>query len=72
MKLYVKIYFNPEGDDPISVVKKMKDLGFSPVVGMYDFVKEFDLPEEYPQIVRELHEALKGTKVMYTVQTRKE
>ena len=29
MKLYVKIYFNPEGDDPISVVKKMKDLGFS-------------------------------------------
>jgi len=72
MKLYVKIYFNPEGDDPISVVKKMKDLGFSPAVGMYDFVKEFDLPAEYPQLVRELLEAHKGTKVMYTVQTRKE
>lgn len=72
MKLYVKIYFDPEGEDPISIVKKLKDLGFDPVVGLYDFVKEFDEPEEYPKIVKELHSALKGTGAKYTLQTRKE
>lgn len=72
MRLYVKIYFDPEGEDPITIVKKLKDLGFGPVVGLYDFVKEFDEPEDYPKIVKELHEALRGTKVKYTLQTRKE
>ncbi len=45
-------------------------MGFEPVVGDYDFTKNFQSPEEYGEIVEKLHEILKGTGTFYRLSTR--
>ncbi len=72
MKLYVKLYFNSEGPSPLIIVPKVKKIGFKPVVGQYDFVMDFETPEEYAEIINKLHAALHGSRVLYTIQSRKE
>lgn len=72
MKLFIKLRFNSEGSSPLDVVKSMKDIGFSPVFGDYDFVIQFEDPEEYGRIVTKLQSALKGTSVYYSLSTKKE
>ena len=55
-------------------------LGFTPVRGAYDFVyehdseeiKEADLPNAILDIANALHEALKGFKVLYTLDTHED
>jgi hypothetical protein len=56
----------------LDILKSIKELGFSPVFGDYDFVREFDNPEEYGDIVSGLHKTLKGSKVYYSLSTKKE
>lgn len=56
----------------MDVVKSMKDIGFSPVFGDYDFVIQFEDPEEYGKIVTKLQDALKGTSVYYSLSTKKD
>jgi hypothetical protein len=70
MKLYLKIYFSSEGATIMDVISIAEKLGFSPYVGDFDFVLDFDTPEEYAEITQKLHEMLKGTKTMYKVSTR--
>ncbi len=70
MKLYIKVYFNSESISPLEIIKSIKEMGFEPVVGDYDFMKSFETPEEYGLIVEELHEALKGTGTMFRLSTR--
>jgi len=72
MKLFIKLRFNSEGSSPLDVVKSMKDIGFSPVFGDYDFVIQFEDPEEYGKIVTKLQDALKGTSVYYSLSTKKD
>ena len=72
MKLYLKIYFSPAGASPMDVITIAEKLGFSPYVGDFDFVLDFDTPEAYEDITNKLHDMLKGTKTMYKVSTRKE
>lgn len=71
MKLYIEFYFFSEGDDPIGIGRKLRDIGFEPVVGDYDLVKEYDTPAEYREIVKEVSRVLKGTQVRYRLVTRK-
>jgi len=59
MKLYVKVYFT-SGADPLQVAEEMKDIGFKPVMGEYDFVQEYDEPKEYEKMVRQLQKTLRG------------
>lgn len=70
MKLYIELYFSSEGLSPQKIVKKMKDMGFKPVVGQYDLAKEYDSPEEYGKIVKQLQSELQGTKVRYRLITK--
>ncbi|MCK5548511.1 MAG: hypothetical protein KAI64_05825 [Thermoplasmata archaeon] len=70
MKLFLKLSFSSDGTSPIEVVKSMEDIGFSPVFGDYDFVIDFENPEEFGEIVTKLHETLKGTKVHYSLSTK--
>jgi hypothetical protein len=70
MKLYIKVYFNSESISPLEIIKSIKEMGFEPVVGDYDFMKNFETPEEYGLIVEELHETLKGTGIFYRLSTR--
>lgn len=71
MKVYVEIFFHSEGADPLEVIKKLKEMNFSPFVGEYDFVKEYNNTEEYAELVKGLYEVLKGTGVRYRLITRK-
>jgi hypothetical protein len=72
MKLFVKLRFSSEGTPALDVIKSMKDIGFSPVFGDYDFVKHFDDPDHYSEIATQLHDTLKGAHVYYSLTTRKE
>jgi hypothetical protein len=69
MKLYLKIYFSSEGKSIMDVIKLAEKLGFGPNVGDYDFVIDFNSPEEYTQVTEKIHKMLKGTKCMYKVTT---
>lgn len=71
MRIYIELYFSSDGTDPLEILEKMKDLGFDPVVGRYDFAKDYETPEEYKEIVNDLTQVLKGTDVRYSLTTRK-
>ena len=72
MRLYLKLFFNSEGTSTLETIKKARKMGFTPCVGYYDFVIGFDSPEEYRQILEDLHGMLKGTMALYTVMTRED
>jgi hypothetical protein len=71
MKLYLKLYFSSEGASVNDIIQIAEKMGFSPYVGDYDFVVDFESPEEYGEIVEKVHKMLRGTKTMYKVTTRK-
>ncbi|MBI5000241.1 MAG: hypothetical protein HZB92_01760 [Euryarchaeota archaeon] len=71
MKLYIKLQFSSDGKDPLDVIRLVEGVGFSPVVGDYDFVIDFATPEEYGRILKRLHLSLKNSGVHYTLTTRK-
>ena len=72
MKLYLKMYFSSEGKSIMDVIKLAEKLGFGPHVGDYDFVIDFETPEQYGEITEKLHKMLKGTKTMYKVSTHRQ
>ncbi len=71
MKLYIELYFSSEGTRAEVVIKKMKNMGFEPVVGQYDFAKEYNNSDEYANIVKTVSSELEGTKTRYRLITRK-
>lgn len=71
MKLYIELYFSSDGTEPMKVIKKLKDIGFDPVVGEYDFAKDYDTPAEYGDLVDNLSRALRDTGVNYRLITRR-
>lgn len=72
MKVYLKLFMSSEGSSVLEIIKIAEEMGFAPYVGDYDFVMNFETPEEYGQILQNLHSMLKGTKTMYTVSTKRE
>ncbi len=72
MKLYLKLYINSQGASTLDIIKIAERMGFSPYVGDHDFVIDFETPEEYGEILENLHKMLKGTKALYTVSTRRD
>ena len=72
MKLYLKIFINSDGASTLDIIKIAEENGFSPSVGDDDFVIDFGSPEEYGEILENIHKMLQGTKAMYTVSTRRE
>jgi len=71
MKLYIELYFSSEGTRAEVVIKKMKTMGFEPVVGQYDFAKKYNNSDEYAKIVKTLSRELEGTRTRYRLITRK-
>ena len=72
MRLYLKLYFNSDGTPTLELIKRARKMGFRPSVGYYDFMINFDTPEQYTKILDDLHNMLKGTKALYTVMTRED
>ncbi len=71
MKLYIELYFDSEGGNPLNVIKIMNGMGFEPVLGDFDFAAEYKTQEDYLKLVSKIFNSLKGTKVRYRLVTRK-
>ena len=73
LKMFVRFQFSSEGASPLAVIKVVTDLGFRPVMGEYDFYYEVGGKYgTYRDMLRKLHEGLRGLRVQYTVTTKKE
>lgn len=72
IKTYVRVEISSEGESPVQIIERMRKIGAVPVVGDYDF--ELLVPEDVRIFdkLEEIHKALIGSKVRYTVTTRNE
>ncbi len=75
----VSIWFSSEGASPSVVIKKLLEMGFTPVMGAYDFVyrhefegemSDSDLTASILEIAGALHDTLAGFNVLYTLSTQ--
>jgi len=70
IKTYVKLQFDSKGAKPSEVIRLLKQAGWSPVIGDFDFEKSLKPGESLFEVLDRLHEALEGTGVHYSVTTR--
>jgi hypothetical protein len=70
MRLYVRLMFSSEGQNPVDVVRKLEAIGFAMEVGNYDVSAGFQEPQKYAELVTDLRKALKGTDVLYSLTTK--
>jgi len=71
MKLYIRLEFSPDGSGPFDVIQIMNEIGFSAVLGDYDFAFEFSKPEDYRAAISRMHTLLKGTGVRYSIASKR-
>ncbi|MCD6330678.1 MAG: hypothetical protein J7L80_00555 [Thermoplasmata archaeon] len=72
MKTYVTIIFSSEGAKPSEVKNRLLELGLKAVKGSYDFVYEWDREPDIDTLLwfaDKIQEALKGTDVMFSLET---
>ena len=72
MKVFIKLFFSTEGPNPMEILARVRELGFQPVFGNYDLVKNVKNIDEYVALVKELHTKLQGTKVLYNLYSTNE
>jgi hypothetical protein len=74
---YMSVYHNSEGASPREVWDTLKDLGWKPVYGKYDFAYEWEDNwgkkssnfDEYATYIADVHNKLRGLKVYYNLWT---
>jgi len=72
MRTYLTIWFYSEGASPTEVVDRILAMGFKPIRGHYDHLYDWGREptlEEVLQLGNNLHETLRGLKVMYKLET---
>ena len=72
MKTYLTLWFNSEGAEPTVVVQKLQSMGYKPMKGHYDHVYDWKRDatlEEVLQLFNNVHQTLKGSKVLYKIET---
>ncbi|MBN1678116.1 MAG: hypothetical protein JW880_06215 [Candidatus Thermoplasmatota archaeon] len=69
-KTFIRVELCSEGESPKQIVERMRGIGAVPLVGDYDF--ELSLAEDMRLFdkLEEIHQALRGSNVRYTVTTR--
>ncbi len=72
MKTYLIIWHSSEGENPLVVMRKLADLGFQPITGYYDMEYDHGRRVSIDDIMdfsRKVHQTLKGTGVMYKLES---
>ena len=73
MKTYLTLMFNSEGSSPSDIKDQLLNLGFQASQGNYDFVYEWNKEEvplqELVWFADKVHQALRETKVNFTIET---
>lgn len=70
IKTYIKLQFDSGGAKPSEVIRRLKEAGCSPIIGDFDFEKSLKQGKSLFDALDEIHAALKGTGVKYSVTTR--
>jgi len=71
-KTRLSLWFNSEGKAPTSVIMKLQGMGFTPSRGKHDFVYDWRQAVGIKEIARlgdAVHKTLKGSKVLYKLET---
>jgi len=70
MHSYIDLYFTPESVSPIEIADRVKRVaGLSFIIGPHDLVFEWRTDAEFHERLSGVHAALKGTGVLYRVET---
>jgi len=70
MHSYVDLYFTPESLSPLEISDRLKSVaGLSFIMGAHDLVFEWANEKEFRERLAKVHEALKGTGILYRVET---
>jgi len=72
MKTYLSVWFHSDGKRPSEVNEKLKEFGFEPTKGSYDYVykwKNETTIEEVMDIGNKIQEKLDGGKVLFELET---
>ncbi len=70
MHSYVDLYFSAESLSPLEISKRLKkEAGLSFIIGPHDLAFEWQTEEEFHRRLLQVREALKGTGVLYRVET---
>lgn len=71
-KAHLILWFNSEGKPPTSVMLRLQDIGFKPSEGKHDFIYDWKQGiglEEITKLRDTVHEVLRGSKVLYKLET---
>ncbi|HUS56954.1 MAG TPA: hypothetical protein VMY17_02935, partial [Thermoplasmata archaeon] len=67
---YIRVELSSEGETPKQIIERMKSIGAQPVMGDYDFEVPMGDSAKLFDRLEEIHHALKGSKVRYSVSTK--
>lgn len=70
IRTFIRIELSSEGESPKEVVERMRQIGAMPVVGDYDFELSLGDDERLFDRLQDIHHALRGSNVRYSVVTR--
>jgi hypothetical protein len=70
IKTFIKVELSSEGESPKEVVERMRLIGATPLVGDFDFEMDLGDDERLFDKLDDVHHALRGSSVRYSVTTR--
>jgi len=69
----IDLYFSPESVSPLEVAERIRArAGLAFVIGPHDLVFDWETVEQFRSTLAKLHDALRGTGVLYRVETLRE
>jgi hypothetical protein len=69
IRTYIRVELSGEGESPKQVIERMRKVGAVPIIGDYDFELSLDNDERLFDKLEEIHHALRGANVRYTLTT---
>jgi hypothetical protein len=69
IRTYIRVELAGEGESPKQVIERMRKVGAVPIIGDYDFEMSLDNDERLFDKLEEIHHALRGANVRYTLTT---
>lgn len=70
MHSYVDLYFTPESRSPLEISARLRSVaGLSFIIGPHDLVFDWEHEKDFQERMAKIHEALKGSGVLYRVET---
>jgi len=70
IRTYIRVDMSSEGESPKHIIERMRTIGAIPVVGDYDFELDLGDDERIFDRLEDIHRALRGSSVRYSVTTR--